>query len=298
VKMTFLDIWGRPLFIRERPDNTGGATPPVPGTGEAGPGDPAAPTPSGATVPVADQDPPGPIPYSRFQEVNSRRRELEEAHEPYRELEESGYDAANLQRLALWEQEYMADPVETWLRQASEIEGLPEQVKAAIAAAGESAPSTQGPPQADGVPPAQSSADDPNEELRRQVAELQAERNTRTEKEQAEAVSEFYDGLVGAWKQLDEAQGIVTPEGSIHAWLATSSVNATSAEEILRNGREAYLADRDELLKSAIVPPGTGTTVPRSVPGSGGGSAPPVQPRTLQEAKRAAEADPMFANQS
>jgi len=296
--MTLRDIWGRPLFVREAPDTTGGAVPPVPGTGEAGPGDPSAPTPSGATVPVADQDPPGPIPYSRFQEVNSQRRDLVERYEPYRELEESGYDAANLQRLALWEQEYMSDPVETWLRQASDIEGLPEQVKAAIAAVGESAASTQGTPPAEAGSPAQPSADDPNEELRQQVAELQAERDARTSKEQADAVSEFYDGLVGAWKQLDEAQGIITPEGSIHAYLATSSVNATSAEEILRNGREAFIADRDELLKATIVPPGTGTTVPRSVPGSGVASAPPVRPRTLQEAKRAAEADPMFANQS
>lgn len=295
--MTLRDIWGRPLFVSEAPDVTGGAVPPVPGTGEAGQVDPAASTLPGATPPVADQDPPGPIPYSRFQEVNSQRRELVERYEPYRELEESGYDAANLQRLALWEQEYMTDPVGTWLRTASEIDGLPDQVKAAIAAAGESAASTQGPPQADGVPPGQAPADDPNEELRRQVEELTAERNARTEREQAEAVSNFYDGLVSAWKQLDETQGIITPEGSIHAYLATSSVNATSAEEILRGGREAFLADREELLKATIVPPGTGTTVPRSVPGSGGGNAPPVKPRTLQEAKRAAEADPMFANQ-
>ena len=296
--MTLRNLWGLELFYYETPDNAGGATPPVPGAGEAAQGDPSASTPSGATPPVAEQDPPGPIPYARFSEVNNQRRALEEEVQPFRDLVESGYDADNLQRLAMWEQEYVQDPVGTWLRTAEQIDGLPDEVKAAIAAAGESAPSAQGPPSAERVPPAQPSTDDPNEELRQQVAELTAERNARTEKEQAEAVSEFYDGLVGAWKQLDETQGIVTPEGSIHAWLATSSVNATSAEEILRNGREAYLADRDELLKSAIVPPGTGTTVPRSVPGSGGGSAPPVQPRTLQEAKRAAEADPMFANQS
>jgi hypothetical protein len=217
--------------------------------------------------------------------------------EPYRALEDSGYGAADLERLATWEQEYMQDPVGTWLRQAEQIEGLPDAVKAAISAAGESAGSTQGTPTADGVSPQTPTAPQ-DEELRQRLATLEADHQTRQQREQEEAISAFYDGLVSAWKQIDQEQGIVTPDESIHAHLAAASPNAASAEEILRSGRESYLVAREAILQSAIKRPGGDGTVPRTVPGSGaGGSAPPVRPRTLAEARKAAMADPMFQGQ-
>jgi len=293
--MTLRNLRGLELFYYETPDNTGGATPPVPGAGEAAQGDPSASTPPGATPPVADQDPPGPIPYARFSEVNNQRRALEDEIQPFRDLVESGYDADNLQRLAMWEQEYVQDPVGTWLRTAEQIDGLPDEVKAAIAAAGESAASAQGTPPADGTPPQQVTAS-PDDELRRQVQELTTDREARLQKEQEEAISAFYDGLVKAWKKIDVEQGIVTPDEAIHAHLAAASPNAARAEDILRDGRERWLAVREATLAGAITKPGTGSTVPRSVPGSGGGNAPPVQPRSLAEARRAALEDPMFSD--
>lgn len=292
--MSFRDIWGRPLFHMEFPES-GGAAPPAPGTGTIDPNDPSAPPPG--AYPVADQDPPGPVPYARFREVNDQRRTLEEEIQPYRELVESGYGAEDLTRLTTWEQEYVQDPVGTWLRQAAEIDGLPDAVKAAIASVGESGASTQGVPSADGSPPPEA-APQVDDELRQRVEELYADRQAREAREQEEAVSAFYDGLVSAWKQLDEAQGIVTPDEAIHSFLAGASPNATSAEDILRQGRETFLAARESILSSATLPArGPGQTVPRPVPGGGGGSAPPVRPRTLAEARRAAEADPMFRTQ-
>lgn len=292
------NLWGHPLILWETPDPSGAASAPVPGAGEAAQVDPSAP-PSGATQPVADQDPPGPIPYARFQEVNNQRRELEQEVQPFRELVDAGYDAANLQRLTQWEAEYMQDPVGTWLRQAEQIEGLPAEVKAAIEAAGESAGRTQGDGSADATPPQQTPTALPDDEPPAWAQPLIEDHRTRQEREQAEAISSFYDGLVTAWKEIDEQQGITTPDEAIHAHIASAAPNAASAQDILRTAREQWLAVREATLGSITRPGGNGPTPPQPVPGSGaGGSAPPVRPRTMQEARRLAESDPMFSGSS
>jgi hypothetical protein len=89
-----------------------------------------------------------------------------------------------------------------------------------------------------------------------------------------------------------------TPEEAMHAHLAMAAPNATRAEDILRGARETWLSVREATLATMVRPPGAGGTVPRTVPGSGAGAgAPPVQPKTLAEARRAALADPQFAGQ-
>lgn len=288
--MTLRNLWGHELFHLETPE--AGGAPAVPGTGEAA--SEIDPQPPSGAHPVAEQDPPGPIPYSRFKEVNDARRTLEERIQPYTELEEFGYPVADLQRLAQWEQEYMQDPVGTWLRQADQIEGFPEELKAAISA--HAAGGAQGNGQSDG-PPATPETDDQSDEPPAWAQPLIQDHQTRQEREQAEAISSFYDGLVDTWKQIDQDQGISTPDAAIHAHLAAASPQAGSAEELLRTARETWLAVRSDTLGAEIKPPGATGTVPQSVPGSAGGSsAPPVRPRTLQEAKKLALADPSITS--
>jgi hypothetical protein len=120
---------------------------------------------------------------------------------------------------------------------------------------------------------------------------------SRKAREQEEAISGFYDGLVKAWKQMDETQGLVTPDEAIHAHIAAASPTAASAEELLRSARETWLTVRESTLGAAIRPPGRTGTVPQPVPGSGGaaGTAPPVRPRTLREATQLAASDPEIA---
>jgi hypothetical protein len=282
------------VFHHEYPnDQGGGALPPAPGIGEATPGSPV--SSSAATQTTVPQDPaPGPVPYSRFKEVNDAKKSLEEQYQPFAEFEDFGYGADDLQRLVSWEQEYTQDPAGTWLRQAEQIESLPPEVKAAIAAS--QVGGTQGTPTTDGTPPQsddglQESDDEPpvwaQPLLQRHAEETAAK--------EAEAISGFYDAIVKAWDDLDTAQGIRTPDAAKHAFIASASVNSSSAEDLLRNSREAYLSSREEILGSAVKVPGRdGNTVPRSVPGGGpgsGGATPPPRPRTLKEASRMAQAD-------
>jgi len=287
----------RNLFHYERPEDGGGA-PPAPGAGETVP---SVPDTSAATVTTEDQGtPPGPIPYSRFKEVNDARRELEERVQPYVQLEDIGYPAEELQRLVAWEQEYSQDPVGTWLRTADQIDGLPPEVKAAITAA--TANGTQGTPADGGPPPATLDDLGAGDEPPEWAQPLIQEREARIAAEQQQAISGFYDAIVEAWKKLDVEQGLVddqgqstTPDAAMHAFMASASVSAGSAEELLRGAREGYLASREAILTREVKLPGRDGTVPRPVPGGGGGSAtgatPPPRPRTLREATRMAQAE-------
>lgn len=286
----------RDLFHYEQ--DMGGGAPPAPGIGETVPVDPAA---SAATETTGVQEPaPGPIPYTRFKEVNDARRDLEERFQPFAILEDVGYGADELQRLVAWEQEYTQDPVGTWLRQAGEIDDLPPEVKAAV----DNARSTQGNSPADGgPPPAADQSVLADGEPPEWAQPLLQEREQRMHQQEQDAVTQFYDAIVETWKNMDVQQGLVddqgqslTPDAAMHAFIASASVNAGSAEELLRNAREGYLASRETILQTGIKVPGRdGQTVPRSVPGGGGGSTsgatPPPRPRTLREATRMAQAD-------
>ncbi len=282
-------MW-RNRFFYEYPEDGGGA-PPAPGTGEAAPG---VPTDTSATTENIGEagTPPGPIPYTRFKEVNDARRQLEERIQPFAALEDFGYGADDLQRLVAWEQEYTQDPVGTWLRQANEIDGLPPSVKSAI----EAEVASKGNLPADGSPPTATEDDQSTDgEPPEWAKPLLSDYESRQSEAEAAAVSQFYDAIVSAWKEIDDKAGMKTPDAAMHAHIASASVSATSAEELLRNARESYIAVRDELLSSEIKLPGQdGSTVPRSVPGGGGsgaGMAPPPRPRTLREATRMAQAD-------
>lgn len=281
----------RQLFNFEAPEDGGGgdgAVAPVPGIGEVTPdpsGTPAA-EPNNTDEPARDL---GPIPYSRFKEVNDRRRELESLVQPYVDLESVGYGVEDLHRLTAWEREYQQDPVAVWLRQAAEIENLPEPVKAAIAAISEGDDGPKETP-ADGTPPVpqdltpKSGDDGPPEWAKPLLEEYQ----TRQQSERQQAIDGTLDAITHTWGELDKTAGINAPsQRQMLRYIQTST--GETAAEILKSAREAWLADREELLAAEVKQPGgDGRTVPQSVPGSGAGGtgAPPVVAKTLREATK------------
>jgi len=295
-----MNVWRR-NFFHYKVDEDGGGAPPVPGTGEAVPGQ-SDDSSAGTQTTDTQTEAPGPVPYTRFQEVNNRAKELNEAIQPYRAIEDLGYGADDFHRLASWEQEFIQDPVTVWLDQAGKIDGLPDEVMAAITAAkGNLGSADTSPPQLTNVtPPA------PDDDLRTKVDELYNARQAAEAEAQAareaEAVSGFYDGIVKVWQDMDVKQGFVnekgesaTPERSMHAFIQAASVNAESAEQLLREAREGFLADREQMLGAVVKSSRDGVSVPRPVPGSGqgvaGASPPPTRATSLREATRRATAD-------
>jgi hypothetical protein len=262
--------------------------PPVPGTGESVFDEAADATPPGDTT--VQQPDHGPVPYSRFKEVNDRRRQYEEAIQPFVQLEQSGYGVEDLHRLVAWEQEYRQDPVDTWLRTADDIENLPDPVKQAISLVRDEA--AKGNVPADGTPPAkeasdESASDEPPEWGRILLRDLE----DRKERETREASDGLLQGIISAWETTDKELGIRTPKDTMLAYIQSASANAGTPQELFVSAHQAWMSAREEILNDEVKAPATGT-VPRSVPGSGGAppQAPPVQPRTLKEATKAAAA--------
>lgn len=284
--MTLAMLRNRLYF--EAPD-VGGGSPPVPGAVEGDSGTPPA-EPAGAenTVTPGGSDP-GPVPYSRFKEVNEARRTLEESYRPYADLEQIGYGADDFQRLAAWETEFMQDPVATWMNQAASIEGLPQSVKDAIAASKAEAPKGN-PSDADAGPPTPTEPSDqtPGTEPPEWAKPLLQDHQQRTEAQQRSAEDAVLNAITNAWNTIDEGQGIITPPSMMLRYL--QDAQGQTAEAILTDARERFLADREVLLKAEIKQPGNGSTVPRAVPGSGGTTpaTEPVRPTSLRDATKLA----------
>lgn len=274
------------LFHFEAQEDIGGL-PPVPGTeAEVIPG--SDPGTSAGTENTETGGAPGPVPYSRFKEVNDARRTLEERLAPISELEGLGYTPEDFHRLASWETEYMADPVGWALQNALEQAadpGVKAQIEAVIAAKNGTIAEVPSAPTAEPV----SAEEAPVPEWAKPIVERHlAEEKTREETARAEA----YDGITTAWKQLDEKDGVTTPsDAALATWVYAASAQYDQPVDILRAAREGWLAERTAILTEAVTPVREGNA-PRSVPGSGEGAAvtpAPKRPRTLDEARRAAE---------
>lgn len=287
----------RQLFYYEFPEDGGGAIgAPVPGADEGDlPVEPTTAAPP-AEAPNTDQQQRdlGPIPYSRFKEVNDRRRILEEQIQPYVDLEAAGYGVEDLHRLAAWEREFQQDPTSVWLRQAVDLD-LPEAVKAAITAHIGAEP-PKGNPAADAGPPSPkdqtpgqetgSSAEDaPPDWAKPLLEDLHARRDTQAK----EALQGTLDAIISTWEQLDKDQDVAPASQALMLRYIQTSEGDDPAT-ILQSAREAWLADREAMLKSEIKLPGR-EAIPRPVPGSGAGSsAPPIKPSSLREATKLADA--------
>ena len=289
--------------LAEAPDPLGGADPLAdlaPGTGGEGTPDPLAATPAEAQTPETQQGQEGPIPYSRFKEVNERRKLLEESHRPYSELEQQGYGADDLHRLVAWELEFVQDPANAWLNTAETImDQLPEPVREAIAAhkAGNATPQTVVPP---GQTPAPTDATADPPEWSKPLFEDMENRKKREAEEAERATLEtakansakVLDSMTAAWRKLDEADGIATPDETILSYIIAASHHSDDPREVLLAARGERMKVREADLGTAIKP--SGGSGPRPVPsgGSGGGGAvprnAPPKPKTLGEASRRA----------
>jgi len=273
----------RNWFFYHTPEDGGGDPASVPGAGEGDPGSSPG-TPAEAQPTDTPGGAPGPVPYSRFKEVNDQKNQLAERVGALDEMAQLGYTADDFRRLATWEQEYLQNPTDVWVEHAlTQIQDLPPDVKAALetyqAAKAAGNAESQPAPGADPNQPPPWAQEILEKERRREAAEAQ------------QATSGALDSLIAAWKQLDEQQGIQTPEKAMLTYIAGFS-DAGDLPSILRGAREEFLSHREDMLKGAVQPMRSGTTPPSAVPGSGAGSAlaaAPVRPRTLAEATRLAE---------
>jgi hypothetical protein len=275
-------------FLFHFPED-GGSGSPAPGTVDEVPPVDDAGTPAGATI-TDTAEAPGPIPYSRFKEVNDTRRKLEEAITPYRELEGMGYSPEDFRRLVAWEDEYAADPVGWALNNALE-QATDSGVKAAIesAIAAKTGGSAETPSAPEGSQPDSGSDDEPPAWAKRII-----EKHEREEREaEMRARSEAFDALTNAWKELDKKDNVKSPtEAALTTWLYAAAAQHSEPVEILRAARQSWLAEREEILKEAVTPARDGDTIPRPVPGGGEGAATvrePVRPRTLDQARKLAQ---------
>lgn len=260
----------------------GGA--PVSGTGET----PAVTPDSSAETLNADTGqeggPPDTIPYSRFKEVNDELGSLKS----YRELSQLGYDADSLRQLAEFEAGFQADPVQTWLQVAGNIDQLPPELKEQVkrhldnpSSVGGSEPVTA--PQEGEIPEWAKS-------MTQKVEGLSAVESERQQREVQEANNRLLDGVISGWKSLDEDSGMKTiDERKMLTFIVGHARSSASPEELLTNARNEWLELREESLGDAIKPGGN-AGAPRSVPGSGAPLNTQEPPKTLAEASIRAKA--------
>lgn len=278
----------RNRFLYEYPED-GGSGSPAPGTVDEVPPIDDAGSPAGAENTDTSSSP-GPVPYSRFKEVNEARRQLEEQVMPYRELEGMGYSPEDFRRLAAWENEYAQDPVGWALANALE-QADSDEVKAAIESvlAVKGGGSAEAPPASDkSTPDEEAEAEPPSWAKPIIERHLQEERAA-----EAKARADAYDAVTNAWKELDAKDEIKSPtDAALTTYIYAAAAQHSEPVEILRAARQSWLAEREEILKDAVTPARNGDAIPRPVPGGGDGAAvarEPVRPRTLDQARKLAE---------
>jgi hypothetical protein len=257
----------------------------VPGTGEV---------PVELTTPPAEasntdgQSTPETIPYARFKEVN-------DAYRPFKELTDQGYDADSLRRLAEWEQAFSSDPSGSWLSLAGQIEGLPEPVLEAIRqanGASETPPAPQGSGSETPPPPEEDYSKPPE-----WAEPLIQDYHQRVQQGERQARDEVLNDILTKWDEMDKADGLVDDQGrsivpaNIRlSFIAGAAGSATSQEQILETARKEALEMLEVGRRSLRVP--SGGDAPRPVSGSAAVTpAPPITPKTLEEASRLAKAD-------
>jgi hypothetical protein len=248
----------------------------VPGTGMEG--DPT--PPAGAQNSDTGRDgPPETIPYSRFQEVNSRYQELKD----YEQLREYGIEPDSAVRLASFEAAYIEDPRGTINSLIESQQDLSEETKAAMrsllqaeASAGAQGDGEEG---TDGavIPP----------EVAERLAYVDQLRQRDVEAESQQRL----DLVVRHWDGLDEQDGLDVPERTKLVWISAAAGRGgfETLEQLAEAARGQYLEDRDHALGSAVQSGSTGT--PRSVPGSTAAPSPPEEFKDFGAANKQILAD-------
>jgi hypothetical protein len=242
-------------------DADGGAAP-TPGTGREDSGA----QPAGAeNTDSQRQGPPESIPYSRFQEVNTRLNELK----GYEALAEYGIEPDSAVRLANFEAAYVSDPKGIIGSLIDNQQDLSEGDKAAMKAL----------LSREADPPAGAQGDD--EEGKGEVAlppdvveRMQYIDQLRAR--EAEATSNLQlDHVVGHWNGLDKQDSLEVPERTQLVWIQAAAGRGgyETLEQLAEAARGMYLEDRDASLGSVVQSRDTGA--PRTVPGGGAAPSPP-----------------------
>lgn len=236
-----------------------------PGTGGNQPAPPTAPP---AEAQNTDTQPgaaePGPVPYSRFREVNERAQRLA----GYETLAEFGYDPDSLGRLAQFEAAYVQDPSGTVAQLVDNLD-LPDEAKTSIRELLEA--ESDEPPAGGGTPPTPA---DPQSEPPPWARELIEDKRGRdraaVEERETAAQQQALDEVLNHWGELDKAAGVQNGarEGMKLALIASHAASGRypDARALAEAARAEWIAEREESLGSTIVQrEGIG---PRSVPRS------------------------------
>lgn len=228
---------------------------------------------------------PDTIPYSRFQEVNSRYQQLRE----YERLQQAGISPDSAARLAAFEQGYMANPTGT-IESMIDQQDLPDERKAALKAllreqSGSSRDSAlEGENGEDQVVAALSPED-------RELLDWARERRVR---EHNDDNQQRIDLMLTRWRQRDEAEGVTgTTERQRLQYISTAAGSPTTfqtLEEMSDAARTMYLEDRDANLGGVVRNRGDGGG-PLAVPSGGLPGTAPVVPKNMAEARKLVLAD-------
>jgi len=208
--------------------------------------------------------PPETIPYSRFQEVNTRYQDLKQ----YEALEQYGIEPDSAVRLANFEAAYVQDPKGIINTLIDSQQDLSDETKAAMRSLLQQ--ESRAGARDDGQ--GEEGAALPPDVQRRleQVDQIMAEREAAESQQRLDLVVRHWDGL-------DEQDGMSVPERTKLVWISAAAARGgfTTLEELSEAARQSYFEDRDHTLGSAIRSRDTGT--PRSVPGSAAAQAAPPE---------------------
>lgn len=227
------------------------------------------PPPSAETLTTDTGGEPGPVPYSRFKEVNDQLSELR----PYDSLRQYGYDADSLSRLAAFEAAFTEDPHGTTAKLVDNLD-LPDEAKTQIKGMLDSQsdePTTGG-----GTP---DTPDAPSTEPPSWAKPLVEDYQTRQQQEvsarEEAARNQMLDQVISHWDEMDKSdsealgRSVAIPDTIRLSLIAThaSSNRYQDPVSLAKGARADAVAYRESILGSSVVPPGS-RTGPRSVPNS------------------------------
>jgi len=261
-----------------RDPNTEMITPGAP-AGAADPGTggttqpPTAPPAEALTTDMQpDGQEPGPVPYSRFKEVNDAYSQLR----GYETLAQYGYDPDSLSRLANFEANYVQDPGNTIMALVDNLD-LPDESKTAIR--GMLVTDDSETPAGGGTPstPESGGAEEPPAWFKPYAERVQREDQAMRSAVELEQRNQALNEVLSHWDDMDKAAGIASPREGIKLALISSAAASgaySDTQSLAQAARAEWIAEREEGARSHFVPPGS-VTGPRSVPGSAALPSPP-----------------------
>jgi len=255
-------------------ETSGSVAPGTDGTGNT--------TPSSAETSNTDTggSGPGPVPYSRFKEVNDELQTLR----GYADLRNYGYDPDALRELAAFDSAYRTDPLATTSVLIDNLPNVSDEAKAAIK-------EQLGVQEAPGTPPAHGSQRDTgasDDQPPAWARPLLQDFESRQERDARAAQDATVQAILNDFIEKDKVAGYETkPEVAlkfIQAELATGQPYNT-VQEVSDAARETFNSVREGGAQALVdTLPRSGRTT--SVPGGTLPNTPPRQFKTLGEANK------------